>query len=86
MVIGKGQGCDQVQGKSRGLCHVKDCVRPTSIDEGDDTGMLSSLPPVAGKSHTSQEQSNDSPSFRVSPTASCKGIYCLFLIICCYTL
>jgi hypothetical protein len=83
MVIGKGQGRGQVRGKGRGLCHVEDCVRPIVVDEGDDTGMLSSSPPVAGESHPSQEQSNDSPSFGVAPTTSCKGIYCIFLIICC---
>jgi hypothetical protein len=55
MVIGKGQGRGQVRGKGRGLCHVEDCVRLIVVDEGDDTGMLSSSPPVARESHPSQE-------------------------------
>ena len=86
MVIGKSQGRGQVRGQGRGLCHVEDCVRPTLADEGDDTGMLSSSPPVAGESHPSQEQSNDSPSLGVAPTASCKRIYNLFVISLLHTL
>jgi hypothetical protein len=74
MVVGKRQGRGQVRGQGRGLCHVEDCVRPTIVDEGDDTDMPSSSPPVAGESHPSQVHSNDCPSFRVAPTASCKRI------------
>ena len=77
---GDRQGCGQVRGQGRGLCHVEDCIRPTLVDEGDDTSMLSSSPPMAWESHPSQERSNDSPSFGVAPTASCKGINSLFLI------
>jgi hypothetical protein len=83
MVIGKSQGRGQVRGQGRGLCHAEDYVRPTLVDADDNTGMLSSSPLLAGESHHSLEQSNDSPSFGVTPTASCKRIYSFFLIICC---
>jgi hypothetical protein len=82
-VIGSGQGRGQVRGKGRGLCHVEDCVRPTIVDEGDNSDTQSLSPPVAGESHPSQEQSNDSPSLGVAPTTNSKGIYDIFLIICC---
>jgi hypothetical protein len=83
MVIGKSQGRGQVRGQGRGLCHVEDCVRPTLVDEGDDTGMLSSSSPVAGESHPSQEWSNDSPSFGVTHLLVVREYTVFFLLVCC---